>query len=74
MKIRFSDVGRGKWSGEAIIPDTDDPDAIAEAAYGVAKKHLATRFPETTYDQTINKGTIFAGFYTVGHFEVVTEG
>lgn len=71
MIIQFTDVGRNKWSGTIEIPDTNDPEVIAEAAYRIAKTKLASRYPETIYNIKTNEGTIETGFHKAGTFKVV---
>ncbi len=71
MKIQLKDVGRGKWTGEIDIPDTDDVYAIAGSAYRVAIKHLLSREVEAEYDSATNQGTIYAGGRNVGAFNVL---
>lgn len=70
-KLIFKNVGRDKWNGEVEIPNDANMDKILDSAYAVACKRLATRFPDVEYNQTNNKGTISAGYRTVGEFEVV---
>jgi hypothetical protein len=70
-KIKFTNVGRGKWCGERDIPNTD-MDTILQHAYLEAKKHLASRFPDVEYNAETNKGAILAGYHHAGSFEVIS--
>lgn len=72
MKIKFTDVGRNDWNGEIEIPDTNDANAIAEYAYREATKHLASSYPDVSYDLGKNEGRIYAGFHCVGNFSVIS--
>lgn len=85
IKIKFENVGRSKFSEtvtfylctSSISDDAlrrlafPDPDTIAEFALREARKHLASSNVECVYDKDKNRGSIFAGFHTVGHFSVL---
>ncbi len=70
MKLIIEDLGRDKWKGSISIPDNSDADDIAYLARKKASKHLISRFPDTDYDATTNKGTVSTGFRTVGKFHI----
>jgi len=72
-KIIFRGVGRGKWCGEVSLGEVNDVDRITEVAYREAEKHLASRFPDVTYDPNTNTGKIFAGYHCAGEFSVEEE-
>ncbi len=71
MNLSFSNVGALSWSGTVAVPDTNDPDKIAEEAYRIARHHLVSREVETSYDPSENDGLIqVGGGRTAGHFKV----
>ncbi len=67
-KLVFENIGRGKWNGVVDIKDDLDAQQIIEIAYREVKKHLASKFPDVEYDAVSNKGTVCAGFRTLGTF------
>ncbi|MCI1914618.1 MAG: hypothetical protein LKJ05_02660 [Bifidobacteriaceae bacterium] len=68
-QVVFKDgIGRGHDPITIPINDenADDPNAIANAVYGVARTHLMSSYPDVDVDLKQKAVLVFAGFHTVG--------
>lgn len=66
--IRFIDVGRDKASWTERLKDISFK-SLEESTRKNCR--LASRDIDFDFNEEINKGCVFAGFRTVGHFEKV---
>ena len=65
-QIKFTDLGRSKFSGTVEIKN--EKELLAEC-----KKHLMSRDLSYSYEPATNTGQIFAGFAMVGTFTVIKQ-
>ncbi len=71
MKIRLVNVGRGHDTTTFEVPGIPDPEIVAELIVEHASQFLMSRNVSATWDYDKGRGTIYAGFHTVGHAERV---
>lgn len=67
MKIKFWNVGRGKWSGTVAVKEGVDPELVVVRE---AKKHLGSKCVDVDPPAGAAPGMILVGgFRPVGYFK-----
>jgi len=69
LRVRLVNVGRDKVTREVEIPDGSTRDQVAQEIAEEAQKHLISTVVWCAWNG--KKGTIHAGFHSVGEAELV---